>query len=152
MNKKYFIIIFAAVFILLSFLCYEIAVAPGARNYTEIKELRINGKVIKVEIADTVEKQEKGLSARQALLEDQGMLFVFRVPDHYYFWMKDMKFALDLVWIDQDKIVEVSRNIKPEDYQPPKSLTSKDKIDKVLEINAGAAEKFGIKEGDKVEF
>jgi hypothetical protein len=152
MNKKYFIMIFLMVFIALAFLRYEPALVAVTNNHADVKGLRINGQTINVEIADTLEKQEKGLSGRQSLGENQGMLFVFQTSGYYSFWMKDMNFGLDFVWISGNEIVEIIRNVKPEDFQPPNYLGSKNKIDKVLEINAGVADKLGIKEGDKIEF
>lgn len=116
------------------------------------KKLIIGNTEILVEIADTPEKMKKGLSGRIFLPEKQGMLFVFAEPDYYEFWMKGMKFPLDFIWILGDEIVEITENVKPEDYQPPKTLRPKEKIDKVLEVNAGFVKKFNIKIGDKISF
>ncbi|MCX8009506.1 MAG: DUF192 domain-containing protein, partial [Patescibacteria group bacterium] len=86
-----------------------------------------------MELFDTQEKRTRGLSGRDFLPENKGMLFIFEKPDYYTFWMKEMKFPLDFIWIRGDEIVEITENVKPEDYQPPKFFTSKEKVDKVLE-------------------
>lgn len=113
----------------------------------------------RVEIADSPEERERGLSGRESLLKNRGMLFVFSASDNYSFWMKGMKFSLDFIWIEGKKIVEISENIKPEDYdpaltlpdEPAKNLISKNKADKVLEVNAGTVKRLGIKTGDNIE-
>lgn len=107
---------------------------------------------ILVEIADTQAKMEKGLSGRNSLPENQGMLFLFKEPNFYGFWMKGMNFPLDFIWIRENEVVETTENVKPEDFQPPKNLFSKEKVDKVLEVNAGFVEKSKIKIGDKISF
>lgn len=144
-----FFLIIAAIFFLIS---YKPALAPENFNIDKMEEIKIGGKIIRVEIADSAEKQIRGLSGRRSLPDDQGMLFVFPALSHYSFWMKDMNFSLDFIWIKEDEVVEITKNVKPEDYQPPSALSPINTIDKVLEINAGMAEKLGIKEGDKVDF
>ncbi len=115
---------------------------------------------LRVEIANNPEDRERGLSGRDSLALNKGMLFVFPEPDNYSFWMKDMNFSLDFIWINNDKIVEITENVKPEDYPSalnsaqsslPKNLVPKNKADKVLEINAGTVKRLNIKVGDKIE-
>ena len=152
MEKKYKILIALFFFALAFYFLWlsKKAAVPG--RYAEFRNIKINGADIQVEIADTPEKQEKGLSGRDSLPEGQGMLFVFPKSDHYSFWMKDMKFGLDFVWIEGDKVVEITPRVRPEDYQPPKAMISGEKVDKVLEISAGMAEKLSVKVGDSVGF
>lgn len=155
MKKYYKILIILILFFiagLIFFLSHKSVLAPENISNYKSEEIKINGKIIKVEIADIQEKRIQGLSGRQSLPENQGMLFVFNTSDHYSFWMKDMNFDLDFVWIKGDEVVEITRNVRPEDYQPPKSLSSKNKINKVLELNAGVAEKLNIKVGDIARF
>lgn len=151
------ILLFSAVF--LFFISHGYVLAPETAQ-VEIKPLRLNGsnlsvkegEVFKAEIADTDKKRIRGLSGRESLPENQGMLFVFDTPNYYTFWMKEMNFSLDFIWIRGNKVIEITKNVKSEDYQPPKILVPKNKIDRVLEVNAGFAEKAGIKEGDMLEF
>jgi uncharacterized membrane protein (UPF0127 family) len=143
MNKVVFLVLF--LFCLFSgLLFYQFFV------HHEFATLKINNTVIKVEIADTVVKKIKGLSGRQRLPENQGMLFVFDTLDYYSFWMKEMKFPLDFIWIADNKVVEITPSVAQEDYQPPKTLTPHIRVNKVLEVNAGFAVSHGVKVGDIV--
>ena len=105
---------------------------------------------LQVEVVDTPASRELGLSGRALMNNDEGILFVFDVPGRYGFWMKDMKFSLDIVWINRDGIVvDIERNIKPESY--PKAFINHSDASYVLEIPAGQAEKFGLYLGSKVK-
>jgi uncharacterized membrane protein (UPF0127 family) len=66
--------------------------------------------------------------------------------------MKDMLFPLDIVWIKNKKVIGVEKNIQPQDLQPPDVLTPETEVDMVLELNAGAIEKDGIKMEDEISF
>jgi len=106
---------------------------------------------LRVEIADNSEEQARGLSGRESLSRNRGMLFVFPEPDNHSFWMKDMNFGLDFVWINGDTVAEITADVKPPGSLPLQILTPKEKVDKVLEINAGAAKRLNIKVGDKMD-
>lgn len=103
-----------------------------------------------VEVADTKSSRELGLSGRPSMKDDEGLLFVFDIPGRYGFWMKDMAFPLDLVWINQNGIVvEVERDAKPDSY--PKAFMNASPATYVLELNAGIAEQQGLFIGSKVK-
>ena len=80
------------------------------------------------------------------------MLFLFEKSSKRSFWMAGMNFPLDIIWINGNKIVDISK-----DAQPPKNIglpaiiSPSTKIDKVLELSAGAVEKFNIKIGDEIK-
>ncbi len=120
-------------------------------NNTGSAELRIGGGVFQVEVAGTPGEKVTGLSGRDGLAEDAGMLFVYEEADRYSFWMKDMNFPLDFIWINEDRVVDLDKNITPEDVQPPKAISPKVKADKVLEVKAGSIEKYNIETGDRVQ-
>lgn len=106
---------------------------------------------VKALIADTDTLREQGLSDRATLPQGVGMLFIFDTPGKYGFWMKDMNFPIDLIWIDSDKkIVGVTENALPSSYpymfMPPKNILY------VLEMNTGSIENFGLKTGTSVKF
>lgn len=130
----------------------------------EIKELKIGEAVFRVEVADAAAEWAKGLSGRERLAENEGMLFVFPKPEIQKFWMKDMKFPIDIVWIRDNQVVGMVIGAEPaalEEGEPRPSsdgreptyeiYTSPEPADKVLEINAGLIPKLGTKTGDKVE-
>lgn len=127
---------------------------PFLPQRTTLSSLEINGHKFQVEVADTQSKRNKGLSGRQSLPQDQGMLFIFDHADKYPFWMKGLNFPLDFIWISGDKVVDILPNISPPSPgQPDESLTiyqPRVEVDKVLEINGGMSEKSGIKFGDTV--
>jgi len=68
-------------------------------------------------IADTEEKRVKGLSGREQLYENEAMLFIFREEAAYNFWMKDMNFSIDIIWISREGIVvHIEDNVSPASY------------------------------------
>lgn len=112
----------------------------------------INNHRIRIEIADTQDKRVSGLSGRNNMALDSGMLFRFDKPGNYSFWMKDMKFSLDFVFIASGKIVDLMENIPyPQSKESPViTVSSKSEFDSVLEINSGVIKEYNIKVGDQV--
>ncbi|MBP6858226.1 MAG: DUF192 domain-containing protein [Candidatus Pacebacteria bacterium] len=107
--------------------------------------------IIYSHVARTPSTRERGLSGTLSLDSDEGMLFIFPQPGVYAFWMKDMNFAIDIVWIDSDRrVIGVTRNVLPETY--PETFGPTGKVQFVLEAPSGSAEKFGLKEGSIVSF
>ncbi len=128
---------------------------PFLPQTPQFKEIQIGETHLKVEIADTASKRSKGLGDRQALGENEGMLFIFPKADKYPFWMKGLKFPLDFVWIKETSVVDILENVSlPQNGQTDSTLpiySSKVEVDKVLELNAGAAKRLNIKVGDTVK-
>jgi len=128
------------------------AVATPAGN---LKSLTINSTSIPVEISKTKQEREKGLSGRSSLPGGSGMLFVFDsqkiVPN---FWMKDMQIAIDIIWIADNKITKIDKNVLPPAADTPDTklvIYSPGKpIDYVLEVESGFCDKNNIKVGDSV--
>ncbi len=113
----------------------------------------INDQTIRVEVADTPEKQETGLSQKKSLPDDQGMLFVFEEPGYPSFWMKEMQFPIDIIFINDTTVTTLYANV-----QPPESNTAPLAVfkptspsDKVLEVNAGKAAELGIEVGSTLQ-
>jgi uncharacterized membrane protein (UPF0127 family) len=121
-------------------------------------QIDIGGQFVKVILATTPTEQERGLSGRLGLSENSGMLFVFDKPGKYNFWMKDMKFAIDIIWIESvpgdpgySKISYIKKNAQPESY--PNTFgpgTGDSDATYVLEVNSGFADKNNLKVGDIV--
>lgn len=120
----------------------------------EVKEVQINGVSIPVEIADTDIKRQQGLSNRPPLDEGHGMLFVFPSQNQYgAFWMKEMYFDIDIIWINDGKILQVHENVPAHEYGSPEQYTTyrpDGAYDYVLEMNAGSAQKYGFAAGAPV--
>jgi hypothetical protein len=103
-----------------------------------------------VAVADSDEKRHYGLMNLKKLDEKKGMIFIFQKPLKVDFWMKNTLISLDIIFIDaEDKILEIRPNTIP---QSTDFISSKQKILKVLEINAGLVKKYNIKIGDKIIF
>ncbi len=152
-NKKFFVlpvIFLVFIFFLLFFLKMENNFSKN-QNSGQIQYVKIAGKKIKVDLALTAETREKGLSGRNFLEEGKGMLFVFNQADKYSFWMKDMKFPIDIIWIGEDfRVVYMKENALPESY--PETFTPGQNARYVLEVSAGFLQKENLKLGDKAEF
>lgn len=119
-------------------------------------DLYINNQVFKVEIADIDASREKGLSGRKDMPKDNGMLFVFPATGYHAFWMKGMLFPLDFIWIRDETIVDITENVAfPTGNETNNNLprfTPRERVDKVLELNAGIVKKYNIKIRDKIRF
>ena len=94
------------------------------------------------EVVDTDATREQGLSGRTSIPENYGMLFVFPKKDLHGFWMKDMQFAIDMIWINEEGIiVGIERGATPESF--PQSFFPPEPVPYVLETVPGEAEKQG---------
>ena len=119
---------------------------------SETRKVYIRDTCVEAEIADSEAGRRQGLMFRRELPEDEGMLFVFERQERHAFWMKDMNFALDIIWIDGDKkIVEIKEDCPPCQIVCPDLVPLKDAT-YVLEVNAGFSRKNKIQVGDKAEF
>lgn len=125
---------------------------PFVPQQSVYKNIKIHDKIIKIEIADTQEKRNKGLSERYSLASDEGMLFIYPTLGKHPFWMKGLKFPLDFIWIKDDRVIDIIRNATPpesgiKDEDLPRYLPVTE-INKVLEVNAGTVDRLGINIGD----
>jgi len=104
------------VIVVLLFLLITINPQPSDDDLTRGKIIFNNIEFV-VEIVDTPELRAQGLSFREALSPNAGMLFVFSESDKYGFWMKDMLFPIDIIWFDDEfVVVDVKENLAPESY------------------------------------
>ncbi|HVM73583.1 MAG TPA: DUF192 domain-containing protein [Candidatus Paceibacterota bacterium] len=116
---------------------------PGYRSST----IQIDGQSIHVALADTPALQELGLGNRDSLPGGEGMLFVFNADKPYAFWMKDMRFSIDILWLSQNgTIVFIAPNVSPATY--PEDFVPTSPARYVLELPAGYAQAHGFKVGD----
>lgn len=116
--------------------------------------VKIKDLIIHVDLAITSDQQAKGLSIKNTLNDSEGMLFPFNTPGEYAFWMKDMKFPIDIIWINSNhEIVHIEKNLQPciffllcNSYSPHANSKY------VLEVNSNYTTKNNITVGDKVSF
>ena len=151
------------VFFMFLFILYEkyndkekIVIDPSVKIYETIcgkykkGEIRINQNILFVDIADDNCKTSLGLSGR-ASLDGEGMLFIFENVGNYGFWMKDMNFPIDILWIDDKfEVVGIEKNLSPDTF--PKSFGSNYLVKYVLEVPAQYSDKNNIKIGDNIIF
>ena len=122
-------------------------------NYYHAIVTTSTGKIIPVEVADTLQKRSLGLGKRTSLKKGWGMLFVFEERKPHRFWMKDMQFPLDIIWLDNHRIVHINHNAKPASSDDePEVMTSPVPVNFVLEIAAGRAAKLKLKKGQQLKF
>lgn len=128
---------------------------PFLPEKTKYSELIVNEVKLKVEVAEIPSKRSKGLSGRESLGQDEGMLFIFPSSEKHSFWMKGLKFPLDFVWIKDSEVVDIITTAQPPTSdQKDKDLpiySPKVEADKVLEVNSGVVERLKIKVGDMIK-
>lgn len=110
-----------------------------------------SGTVINVVIADTPALREKGLSKREILRDDEGMLFVFDTLDRHKIWMKDMYFPIDIIWLDENfKIIDIYKGASISTY--PNTFQPQSDAGFVIEVNSGFVSRNNIQVGNVVQF
>lgn len=143
------------IFLISIFIIVTIVGKRGPQDKLIEGNLRMGGKMFQVEIADNMMSRERGLSGREGLKENEGMLFIFSYSAAHSFWMKDMKFPIDMIWINGDTIVGYADSVQPPSKENPLDLPSyspPQSIDKVLEVRAGTARELNLRAGDKIEY
>jgi len=113
--------------------------------------LQINDVVITVEMADEVQEHTRGLSGRSSLASDEGMLFIFPEKKERTFWMKDMLFPLDVIWIADGEVVSVSNDVQPPSTGKIPRMYSHVPVNMVLEVGTDFIEMHEISIGDTVD-
>ena len=118
------------------------------------KQLMVGNERLLVEVRDTEGGRELGLSGRESLSDDRGMLFVFESKQQPLFWMKDMLISLDMVWILDGKVVQIDENVPPPTKDMPRVATRVPVglADSVLEVAGGWVGRHGLRVGDAVKF
>lgn len=103
-----------------------------------------------VDVADTDLKRARGLSGRSGLAENEGMLFIFEHQRRPSFWMKDMHFPIDIIWIDENlTVVDITHSLSPDTF--PRTYSPELPVKYVLEVNAGFAQKHAIVSGQHAQ-
>jgi len=146
--------IIGALFLLLS--SRDLVLDSGKKIMEKVRtdpRVEINGVVIPVELATTTAAIEKGLSGKRSLDAESGMLFLFKTPYRYDFWMPDMHFPIDIIWINAGVVEGIEHDVSNEfDPKNPKLYSPKTPVQYVLEVNAGFAKAKQIEPGDSVTF
>lgn len=120
-------------------------------NLSKEITVQIKQTKIKAELASTQEQITQGLSYRESLAKNKGMYFMFSNTGFYTFWMKGMKFPLDIIWIDRGQVVGIEKFAPVPEGDKVASFRSPTQVTNVLEVNAGVAEANDWQIGDRVE-
>ena len=118
---------------------------------TPTKQLILDGRTVNLLVVQTPDETMWGLSDFPSLPPDTGMMFQFDTPGIYPFWMKDMRFALDMIWLDSDnKVVTIHENISPDTYHknPPELFLPTSPASAVIEVPAGFVKEYEVRIGD----
>lgn len=122
-------------------------------NENKIKA-KIGNQIFILEVADTEAKRSRGLSGRKSLGRNEGMLFIFNKKERYTFWMKDMEIPLDFIWLDDNTVADITKNVLPPNYDLDnlKLYNPMIPVNKVIEINADTIERLQLSVGENIEF
>ncbi len=114
-------------------------------------EVQIQDHYLNVWVAENEKERNRGLSYKDSMNKNEGMLFLFQEEVVPLFWMKDMNFPIDIIWISSQKeVVEITEKIYPETY--PQTFSPSIPIKYVIEVNAGWSSEKEIKKGDKLYY
>jgi uncharacterized membrane protein (UPF0127 family) len=143
-------IVVAVLLIIIAGTLYAGYVLLRPANTTQIV---FGGVTLNVEIAATPSDQQKGLSDRESMAPDHGMLFVFDSEGMWGFWMKGMRFSLDIIWFDSQRhAIYIEQSLLPCTPQDCPVYTPPVKAMYVLEVNAGFVLAHDISLGDSFAY
>jgi len=115
--------------------------------------VEIGGATVRADVADDEASRRRGLAGRAGLDDDEGMLFLLP-DDSPAFWMKGMRFPIDIVWIDDGRVVDVTADVPPpresESHTALPTYSPGRPANRALEVNAGWAARHGVTRGDVV--
>ena len=107
-------------------------------------------KQVEIEIADNDQRRTQGMMYRTSMSYDKAMLFIMEYERNQSFWMRNTKMSLDIIYVNANmEIVTVYKHTQPYSVSP---IPSFEKAKYVVETSAGFCDKFGIKEGNSIEF
>lgn len=144
MNKKHFLI---AVFLVVVASAIALKIFEKAPKYGTVI---FGNKEWRVEVANTSVKRTKGLSGRNGFGDINGMLFDFPTFGRHEIWMKDMNFPIDIIWLNNGKIVDIAPNASPElgtDF----IFYPREDANYVLELQANFAKNNNLEIGEEIE-
>lgn len=134
-------------------LLWSLSLQAKTFHYQHATVVTEQGREIPVEIADTPAKRQQGLSDRDGLRSGWGMLFVFERTSRQGFWMKDMRFPIDILWLRNRRVVHVAENVPPpRPGEEPVTITPDPSANLVLELEAGQARALGLQVGSTLEY
>ena len=120
-------------------------------SIVNVRTLRVGGHAYTLDVARSPDARAQGLGDRVSMPTNKGMLFVFDQPGIQCFWMKDMHFSLDMIWVSADKRIEhIESNVAPRTY--PRTYCPDVPAAYVLELRAGQSGAVGLHKGQQLNF
>ena len=142
-----------------AFLAIIVCIAAGIRIWNRLNVpdgfVLVNNRMVKVLYADTYERQYRGLGGRDDIGEYEGMYFIFPFEGKLSMVMRDMRFPIDVIWLKSGEVVDIRKDLRPEQVRKGRSLTvyeNSSPADSFLELRAGGSDRLNIKVGDKLIF
>jgi len=149
MERKLFIVL--ALVVVLLIVGSAVGDLPLPISRQERTLITIKTANISAEVADSEVERSLGLSGREGLSAGQGLLFVFPEDVRANFWMKDMKFPIDIIWVNSEKrIIHIEHSLAPSTY--PKTFSPEANARYVLEVPAGFSKTHDFRVGDLLTF
>lgn len=152
--RKIFILYAALAVLVIGLIIWRAGAFDFTLPFTSQAKAEVNGNQLELIVVKSEEDRKQGLSDRRSLDENKGMLFVFEEKDTYSFWMRNMNFPLDIIYIDENKVVDIKKNAQPlrDDDPDPVVYQPISPANYVLEVNAGIADEYGIEVGSTIQF
>jgi len=107
--------------------------------------------LVVADVARTIPDKVRGLSGRDMLGEREGMLFVYENEEIQTFWMKGMLIDIDIIWLNQGKIIGIEHSVPAPKNEEIERRSSQEPVDMVLEVNAGFSSSYGLEPGDNLD-
>jgi uncharacterized membrane protein (UPF0127 family) len=146
-SPLYFILLCLSIAVIL-FCCF--LVLKDRVNTVKYKDVQIGNRVYILEVADTEGAREKGLSERDYLADNKGMLFDFKTDSDWRIWMLKMRFNIDIAWLNKDgKVIFIKHNATPGSY--PEAYHAGQPSRYVIELPAGTLKNQNVNIGDKLK-
>lgn len=150
--NKYNVLFIIFIVLLAAYFLFFVSIKAENKIPDKIQRAEINHTTIYLTEVRSLEERSLGLGGRDTLLEDHGMIFVFEKKDLYAFWMKGMRFPLDMIWLNDNIVVDITKNAPVVKSGEFPRYTSKSPANYVIEVNAGFTDKYNINIGDQVKF
>lgn len=147
--KKKIIFLSVAVIILaisIKFFPYHCNSTACLQKTAQTKTVLLKNIPIEVTVVETQAERRQGLSGKDGLKEYEGMFFIFDKPDRYGFWMKEMKFSIDIVWIKDGSVVDIKKSVSPITY--PEIFYPQEAANMVIELSSGFCDTHNVSVGD----
>ncbi len=137
---------------MLFLMCIYAGFFGQSQSAVKTKTVNISGKELILEVADSDVLRTKGLMFRENLPDNRGMLFIFPKKQKAYFWMKNMKFNLDIIFLSKNKIVKILEDVPYCTNEPCPVYSSDYLTDCVIELKSGFCNKNNVTIGTEVRY